>query len=159
MRTARQISALAKASRKSTPIPQKPVVSQDDDDVDDDGCDLAYMRDRILHQFFIDRNGAIHRFLGSLKDPDVISLHYRIAADLFPDIQYPDSPDDHVVKKLGWILCGSTVYHSPITYKKPSAAQIKTLQTLGSWYYTTLCFPYKGNMVKYDKYGILCDDL
>ena len=158
MRTARQISALAKTGR-TKPIP-KALVSQDDcDDVDDDGYDLDYMKDRILHQFFIDRDGVIHRYMGSLKDTGVISMHYRIAADLFPDIQYPQSPDDHVVQKLGWVLCGSTVYHSPICYKKPSAAQIKALQDLGGWYYDALCFPYKGSMVKYSKYGILCDDL
>jgi hypothetical protein len=150
MRTARQISALAKASHIK-PVP-KALVQQDDDD---DDSDLAYMKDRVDKQFFIDRDGIIRRYTGSLKDT-VISMHYRIADDLFPGMDYPD---DYVCKKLGWVLCGSTVYHTPITYKKPSAAQMKALQDLGSWYYSTLCFPYKGSMVKYDKYGILCDDL
>jgi hypothetical protein len=148
MRTARQISAQAKAIRKAKAISKQ----MDDDDCD---FDLGYMIDRINKQFFIDRDGVIRRYTGSLKD-SVISMHYRIAADLFPDIQYPQSPDDHVVQKLGWVLCGSTVYNTPITYKKPSAAQIKTLIDLDM--YTYLCFPYKGSMVKYSQYGILCND-
>lgn len=149
MRTARQISAQAKKLR-SKPIPQ---VS---DDCDDD-CDLDYMRDRVDKQFFIDRDGIIRRYTGSLKDT-VISMHYHIAADLFPDIQYPDSPDDYVCKKLGWVLCGSTVYTTPICYRKPTAAQLDTLAALGDWYSRTLCFPYKDSMIKYDKFGALCDD-
>lgn len=157
MRTARQISAQAKARKaKATPIPQKPVV-QDDSDCDDDDCDLVYMKDRVSHQFFIDRDGVIRRYTGDMKD-DVVSLHYRIAADLFPDIVYPKSPDDHVCKVLGWVLCGSTVYTTPICYRKPSAAQLKVLTDLGDWYMRGLCFPYKGSMVSYSKFGALCDD-
>jgi hypothetical protein len=155
MRTARQISAQAKKLRKSAidkPISLPKAIPDDcdSDDIDD-------MMDRVLRQFFIDRDGVIQRYTGSLKDRDVVSMHYRIAADLFPDITYPQSPDDHVCKILGWVLIGSTVYTTPICYKKPTAAQLKTLQDLGDWYIKGLCFPYKGSMIKYSQYGALCD--
>lgn len=148
MRTARQISAQAKALKaKATPIPLKPVVVDDCDDTD-----TQFNKNRIDKQFFIDRDGVIRKYTGDLKDR-IISMHYRIADDLFPGMDYPD---DYVCKKLGWILCGSTVYNTPICYKKPNATQIKTLIDLDMYSY--LCFPYKGNMVRYNKYGILCDD-
>ena len=152
MKTARQISAQVKASQKAIKPQLKKVV------VDDLNLDnRQYNLDRVAKQFFIDRDGIIQKYTGDLKDT-VISMHYRIASDLFSDITYPQSPDDHVTEKLGWVLVGSSVYTTPICYRRPTAAQLKTLQDLGDWYIKGLCFPYKDNMVSFDKYGMLCDD-
>ena len=154
MRTARQISKQVKAGQKAVKSqPTKKVVDDIDDD-DDLSIDIQWMKDRIDTQFFIDRDGAIHRYTGDLKD-SVVSMHCRIASDLFPDIDYAD---DHVTKKLGWVLVGSTVYSTPLCYRKPTAAQMKTLADLGDWYVSRLIFPYKGSMIKYDQFGALCDD-
>lgn len=156
MRTARQISAQVRKNRIKKPLAKPPVQSQisTDDDLDDDS---AWNTDRVLKQFFIDRDGVIRRYTGDLKK-NIISMHYQIASDLFPDIKYPQSPDDHVYKVLGWILCGSTVYNTPICYRKPTAKQLQALRDLGDVYFKYLCFPYKDQMMKYDQYSALCDD-
>lgn len=122
-----------------------------------DKYNLKYNKERVEKQFFIDRMGILRKYDGDLSD-EIISMHYRIASDLYPLIVYPKSPDDYVLKELGWILCGSTVYTTPICYRKPSVEQLKALEVLGKWYIDGLCFDYKGSMVSYAKYGILCMD-
>lgn len=109
-----------------------------------------YNQERVDTQYFIDLKGKIHRYKGSI-DEDITSMHYRIAKQAFPELEYPE---DHV-KKLGWILVGSTVYHTPIIHKKPTQAQINTLYDLKL--YSMLCFAHKGYYENYEKYQILCD--
>lgn len=109
-------------------------------------------------QFFIDRNGKKITFNGN--EEEIISIHYAIAKQCFPDMEYPD---DYVTKKLGWVLVGSSVYSCPVIYRKPTEKQIKTLKKLGIFH--RLIFEYRGEnlelkglMPNYEKYGILCPD-
>ena len=113
-----------------------------------------YNIERIETQFFIDREGVVHKYTGR-KDVEIISIHYKIAEKLFPEISFPDSPDDHVMD-LGWVMCGSSVYECSIIHKKPSTAQLDKLKELGL--YKRFCFLYKNEYPNYDKYGALCDD-
>jgi len=124
-----------------------------------ESINIKINKERKKTQFFIDRNGKKKTFKGDLKK-EVISMHSYIAAQYFPDLDYPK---DYILKKLGWILVGSTVYSCPITYRKPSEKQIETLKKLKIFH--RLIFPYegdnpnlKGMMPNYEKYGILCPD-
>jgi len=50
-------------------------------------------------QYFIDIFGKAHNFKGSLKD--VVSIHYEIAKQLYPNVK---NPDDFVMDSLGWVI-------------------------------------------------------
>ena len=116
-----------------------------------DKVNFEHNMERIDVQFWIDRQGIIHKYEGDMYK-EVTSFHYEIASNLFPDIKYPDSPDDFLMK-LGCVLVGSTVYSTPIIHKRPTRAQIKTLDELDL--YDRLCFPHDGYMVNFDKYQTL----
>lgn len=114
-----------------------------DDELDEN--DLESARERIANQFWIDRDGKEYHWQGSLEDAwDMISLHYEIVYELFPDVE---NPKDYVMN-LGWILVGSTVYSCPIINKKPSQAQIDKLFDLGL--YKRLCILQGRYYPKYD---------
>ena len=98
-----------------------------------DDFNLNFNLERIDVQFYIDRAGRIQKYQGDMN-AEVVSMHYEIAHTHFPDCKYPNSPDDLVLMKLGWILCGSSVYGHPIIYKKPTLNQLKTLKTISSLY-------------------------
>ena len=102
--------------------------------------------DRKNYQFYIDLTGKVHKLKGNVEN--IISIHYSIVHKLFPDI---DNPDEYV-KNLGWILCGSSVYGDPIIHKKPTQAQINTLNELNL--FDKLCFEWNGRYENYKKYGI-----
>ena len=118
------------------------------DNIDNDSTTYDYNLKRVSKEFYIDRLGNVHKYKGSLKD-DIISMHYHIAHKLFPKLDYPD---DHVMK-LGWILCGSTVYHCPIIHIKPTVAQIQKLRDLDL--YMKLCFLYIDTYASYNKFGAI----
>ena len=117
--------------------------------------DIANYRDDIRTQYFIDTDGVIRKWkLSPTKAADYISLHYGIAAVLFPDIIYPKDPKDHVMK-LGWVLVGSTVYGSPIIDKCPTQAQLNTLLDLDL--YDRLLMQVNDHYPKYKDIAHLCD--
>ena len=90
--------------------------------------ELALRRNKVTvdKQFWIDPYGKVHKYTGDLS-VDIISFHYEIAHNLFPDISNPC----RYLENLGWILIGSTVYHSPIINKRPTQSQINSLDQLG----------------------------
>ena len=109
-----------------------------------------YNKERQEKQFYIDREGIVRKYEGDLND-EIISIHYRIAKSFFSQ---SDNPEE-VLRKLGWILVGSTVYHAPIIHKKPSQAQINKLFELDL--YNSLTFLHNGYYVNYHKYQALFD--
>lgn len=124
-----------------------------------ESINIKINKERMKTQFFIDRNGRKKTFKGDLKR-EVISMHNYIAGQYFPD---HDRPQDYVLKDLGWIMVGSSVFECPVTYKKPSEKQIEILKKLKLFH--RLIFPYEGNnpdlkglMPNYEKFGILCPE-
>lgn len=124
-----------------------------------ESINIKINKERTKTQFFIDRNGRKKTFKGDLKR-EVISMHNYIAGQYFPD---HDMPQDYVLKDLGWIMVGSSVFECPVTYKKPSEKQIEILKKLKLFH--RLIFPYEGNnpdlkglMPNYEKFGILCPE-
>jgi len=120
---------------------------------------VEHNTERKKNQFFIDRHGRKKTFKGDLKR-EIISMHNEIAYQYFPDI---NKPQDYILKDLGWIMVGSTVFNCPVTYRKPTEKQIETLKKIKKFH--RLIFPYegenpelKGFMPNYEKYGILCPD-
>lgn len=109
-----------------------------------------YNKERQKQQFYIDREGNVHRYMGDLSE-EIISFHYQIAKSFF---QESDNPEE-VLRKLGWILVGSTVYHAPIIHKKPSQAQINRLFDLGL--YNNLTFLHNGYYINYHQNQALCE--
>jgi hypothetical protein len=119
---------------------------------------IRYNKERKATEFFIDRNGNVKRYKGKLSS-EIISMHYRIANELFPELK---TPDDYVME-LGWVMVGSSVYNCPVIHKKPTDKQVKTLEKLKL--FDRLIFPYKGDsprlqrmMPNYKKYGALCPE-
>lgn len=106
--------------------------------------------DRINKQYFIDTDGKCYKYDGD--DEEIVSIHYEIAHRLFPNAK---SPDD-VLMNLGWVMVGSSCYHTPIIHKKPTQAQINKLYELNLYY--RLCRLYKDSYPNYVKYGDLWSD-
>lgn len=114
---------------------------------------------RIKNEFFIDRLGKRIGFSGDIEE-EIISMHYAIAKLCFPELEYPG---DYVLKQLGWVMVGSSVYKCPVTYKKLSEEQVAALKKLNIFH--RLIFEYRGDntdimgyMLEYEKYCALCDD-
>ena len=107
-------------------------------------------KERQEKQFYIDREGIVRKYGGDLND-EIISIHYRIAKSFF---SRSDNPEE-VLRKLGWILVGSTVYHAPIISKKPTQAQINRLFELDL--YERLTILHNGYYINYHKYQALFD--
>lgn len=101
------------------------------------------------NQYFIDTFGKCHKYKGN--DKDIVSIHYAIAKQIYPDAKNPDD----VLMNLGWVMIGSSVYSTPIIHKKPTQDQINKLQDLGLL--DRLCFLHNNSYPNYMKYGILCD--
>ena len=116
-----------------------------------------YNKERKQSQFFIDRSGKVRRYKGPLAK-EIISMHYEISKGLYPELDYPD---DYLME-CGWIMVGSSVYHSPISHKKPTKSQIKKMEELDLFKSLTFKYTKKGETqsyyVSYEKYGILCED-
>lgn len=93
---------------------------------------INWQKERLANQYWIDRGGKCHFFTGSEEDAEeLISIHYAIAADLFPEIKYPNDPEAYI-EKLGWIKMGSSVYNCPIIINKnPTRKQKNKLFELG----------------------------
>jgi hypothetical protein len=108
-------------------------------------------KDRINEQFYIDRKGIIKKYTGDMYK-EVISFHYEISLSLFPNIKYPDSPDDHALMK-GLVLVGSSVYSGAIIKKRPTISQVKKLKELNL--YDCLCFEHNNYWINFDKYQLL----
>jgi hypothetical protein len=106
--------------------------------------------ERSNSQYYIDREGNVQKYKGDLNE-EIVSMHFRIAYDLFPESKDPEG----ILNRLGWIQVGSTVYHVPIIYRKPSQAQINKLFELEL--YTALTFLYNGRYINYHKYQALCE--
>ena len=86
-------------------------------------------RDRIERQFWIDPQGKIYKFTGQFEEAlEIVSLHYWIALEIFPDAEYPQ---DSLIK-LGWIPRGLTVAKDYT--KEPTQAQINTIDKLREEY-------------------------
>jgi hypothetical protein len=94
---------------------------------------ITYFKERIPYQYYIDCEGKIIKWKKSIKKCSAYtSVHYAIADDLFPNFVFPNDPIDYVMK-LGWILCGSTIYNYPFSNKPPTQAQINKLDELGMY--------------------------
>ena len=94
--------------------------------IDDEEYNIKFNSERVQTQYWIDRNGTIHRYKGLLEE-SITSMHYQIAHSFFPNETYPE---DHCMKK-GWVKMGSVVYVIPIMHKEPNQRQIDTLYDLG----------------------------
>lgn len=89
--------------------------------------DKEYVLERIVNEFWIDRNGKSHYYSGTLEDAyQVCSFHFDIARSLYPEINYPDD----VLTRLGWIAVGSGSYKESIN-KYPTNRQCQALRKLG----------------------------
>ena len=82
-------------------------------------------KERVDKEFFIDRRGKIQKYTGPLDEYDIISMHYEIAHQHYPNVS---QPKDLVTKKLGWVIIGP-IYGVAI-HKEPSQSQINTLDKL-----------------------------
>lgn len=85
-----------------------------------------YNMERVDKQFYIDRHGKVHKYLGDMYE-EVVSIHSEIAYSLYPDMRDPAK----YLMECGWILVGSSVYNCPIIDQEPSDAQLDTLEKLG----------------------------
>jgi len=94
---------------------------------EDNLYNIEYNTKRIDKEYYIDRTGRERKYKGDLNE-EIVSFHYEIASTVFPDVKFPNSPDDLVLKKLGWILVGSSVYGHPIIHKKPTLRQLNKLK-------------------------------
>jgi len=84
-------------------------------------------RERIEHEFWVDRHGRVHRFHGTIEEAmNVCSMHYEIAHMIYPYAKFPDD----VLSNLGWIAIGSAPYGASIT-KHITTSQCSTLLGLG----------------------------
>lgn len=88
--------------------------------------EFELVKERIQKEYWINIDGKIIRYKGSLRNADNYpSLHYEIAEQLYPNIE---DPDDYLYN-LGWISMGSACGRK--ISKEPSQAQINTLFDLG----------------------------
>lgn len=106
--------------------------------------------ERKKYQFYVDRSGRVYKFKGNCEE--FTSVHYEIAKKIYPDLEFPE---DKLMNE-GWILCGSSVYNSPIIHQKPSQAQLDKLFDLGLL--DRLCFLHNGSYPNYMKYRALIDN-
>lgn len=106
-------------------------------------------KERKQKEYWIDRSGTIHKFIGDLSK-EYASLHSEIATQLYPESNRPTD----ILMNLGWVMVGSTVYSHPIIHKKPSQSQINKLDELGL--YKWLTFQHNGYYIKYDENQSLC---
>lgn len=82
-----------------------------------------FTKERIDTQYFIDTEGRIHKWKGTIKEAaDWNSLHSLIAD------KKGTSPD--VLHNLGWIMIGAAAYGTRIK-GEPTQAQINTLFDMG----------------------------
>jgi len=121
---------------------------------DEDGEEISsYTIEKIDTQYYIDTEGKERRWKGTEREAEdgYTSLHFGIAEQEFPDIEYPD---DYIMDKLGWVMMGSSCYHSPIIHKPPTQAQIDKLFDIGKLKW--LCFKHKDSYPNWEKYKVLC---
>ena len=77
--------------------------------------------------FWIDPEGKVYKYKGHWDFAELsFSLHYLIAADLYPDV---NDPEDYL-HELNWMAVGSEVYGNRID-REPSQAQINKMELLG----------------------------
>lgn len=88
---------------------------------------LDDFKKRLETQYFICPKGRVVKYKGDLDVMDITSVHYEIAASIYPDHL---RPQDRLMRE-GWILVGSSVYYVPIIHKDPTQKQIDTLFELG----------------------------
>lgn len=90
-----------------------------------DKYQIAGIKERIESEFWIDPEGKIHKWKGSLKGSDeYMSLHYGIVAMIFKNLEHPDD----YCTKLGWMKIGSP---AKCISQAPTQAQLNTLDKLG----------------------------
>ena len=112
---------------------------------------MKHETDRVNEEYFIDPFGKIYKYKGDDDLEEIISLHYEIAAEIYPNEKYPDDK----LMKLGWLQIGSSCYNSPIMHKLPTQAQINTMDLQGERL-DRLCILIDGYYVKFkdlDEYG------
>jgi hypothetical protein len=88
---------------------------------------LALVKERRDSEFWIDTEGRIRKWKGSLKELDnFCSTHYAIGIRLYPKLERPED----YLHELNWISIGSAAYGRRIK-SEPTQAQINTLFELG----------------------------
>lgn len=85
-------------------------------------------------QYWIDIRGKVHKYQGKLNN-SIISMHTEIAFEVIPKMFKEVSPTTDFLFNLGWVMVGSSVYHSPITHLLPTQSQINTLYKLELYKY------------------------
>ena len=88
------------------------------------------VKDRALKEYFINPEGKIRKWKGTLKELDEwTSTHALIASKI---VGTSHGRETDTLHKLGWIAMGSAVYGNRIK-NEPTQAQINTLYDLGFW--------------------------
>lgn len=72
------------------------------------------------NEIWIDTYGKIYRWTGD-KELEIISAHYEIAHELYPDAEHPQD----VLMKLGWIKV--SCINGITAFKEPTQSQLNTL--------------------------------
>jgi len=86
------------------------------------------VKERQDTEFYIDPQGKIRKWKGSLKELDNWVSTHSLLAQTITGIK--DGTADEYLHKLGWIAMGSAVYGNRIK-GEPTQAQINTLFDLG----------------------------
>lgn len=100
-------------------------------------------QERVEKEFYIDQFGKLRKFKGDLYE-EYVSIHYEIAHQEFPKMQFPD---DYVKNVLNWIMIGSICHNTVIIEEVPSQAQMNTLYCLDLL--ERLCISFEGFYINY----------
>lgn len=88
---------------------------------------MANYNKRHERQYWIDPYGEIHKWNGTEEEAkDIISLHYEIAHQLYPEAKYPDD----ILYDLGWIAVSVTNFGT-IIKQELTSEQIETCIAVG----------------------------
>ena len=92
------------------------------------------VKERVASEFWIDTEGKIKKWEGTLKEADDwASLHTLIATKILSrnkEVQAGRIDGCDILHKKGWIAMGSACYGNRID-REPTQAQINTLDELG----------------------------
>ena len=110
---------------------------------------LAYNKERVDNEFFIDLQGKVVKL--NINDPNIdlcesiCSMHNEICEQVLPNHKDAETK----LMNDGWVMVGSSVYNSPVAKKAPNGLQIQTLMDLKK--YDRLCVYKNGYYINYSK--------
>ena len=89
--------------------------------------ELNLLKERRDTEYWIDVDGKIHKWKGTLKELDnYLSTHHAIAKLIYSNNDYPED----ILYNLNWIAIGSAAY-GKIIKSNPTQAQINAMFDLG----------------------------